>query len=153
MKTKRILIALSLAIFASFNLIASVPQNVKVEPDTIKHRINIRVAQNNQVMLRAACCEGQKWVNLVLKVYSNDGEMVYAQSMHKKGGIYKAFDMQKLPEGKYSFEKQRELKVLIIEDEPFAQQELKRLLALDPKQFFQVKPDIFCQYKINNEST
>lgn len=113
MKTKGTLIALALVIFTSFNLFAgALTTENQNDQDSSKQRINIRVNQNNQVVLRAACCENHKRIGLIVKVYNQLGELVYASSISQKGGIYKAFDMQKLPEGKYTFEVHKNFKKL-----------------------------------------
>jgi hypothetical protein len=105
MKTNKILIALSILLFTSFNLMATAMQGNGISnSDSSKQSINIRVNKDHLVVLRAAGCENQKRVNLVLKVYSEKGNMVYATSIHKKGDVYKAYNLAKLPEGKYNFE-------------------------------------------------
>jgi hypothetical protein len=109
MKTKGILIAMIIVVFTSFNIFA-IAENRSNVPDSIKHRINIRVNQDNEVVLRADCLKDQKRINLVLKVYSDNGQMVYAESFHKKGGLYKGFDMKELPVGKYNFVVYKNLK-------------------------------------------
>jgi hypothetical protein len=109
MKTKGILIAMIFVVFTSFNIFAIAEINTNL-PDSIKHRINIRVNQHNEVVLRADCLKDQKRTNLVLKVFSDKGQMVYAVGFHKKGGIYRGFDMKELPEGKYNFVVYKNLK-------------------------------------------
>jgi len=111
MKTKGILIALTVIFLTSINLFAGAENGKGLNnPDSSKLRINIRVNQDNLVVLRAACCENQKWAKLVLKVYDDNGEMVYASTIIQQGGIYKGFDMNKLPEGKYTFDVYKNLK-------------------------------------------
>jgi hypothetical protein len=117
MKTKRILIAITIAIFTSVNFFANaMTTNGDNNSDSTKNRMNIRVNSNNQVVLRAACSQDHKWVNLVVKVYSEKGSMVFAESIHKKGGVYKGFDMSTLPEGRYSFEVYKNLKKVYSKD-------------------------------------
>jgi hypothetical protein len=117
MKTKGILIVLAIAIFASSSLFAgTITKKGGNLTDTIKHRMDIRVNNDNQVVLRAACLENQKRVDFVLKVYSDNGEMVLAESFHKKGGIYKGFDMKTLPDGKYRFEIFQKLKKVYVKE-------------------------------------
>jgi hypothetical protein len=104
MKTKLLLTAL-LVISASLNLVDLAAQEKGKDQACLKnHRIDIRVNTENQVVLRAACVDNHKWVNMVLKVYNQNGEVVFAESFHKKGGLYKGFDMSKLPQGRYTFE-------------------------------------------------
>ncbi len=110
MKTRRILIALTVVLLTSFNQFAgAVQEKGTLVPVTGKHRIDIRVNQDKQVVIRAACLDNQKRVNLVLKVYNQNGEVVYASSFYKKGGLYKGFDLSQLPAGKYTFEVHKNL--------------------------------------------
>jgi len=103
MKTKGILIALTVAIFTSLNLFANATTTSGENySDTLKHRMNIRV-NKNQVVLRADCMKDQKRLNFVLSVYSENGNVVYLESFHRKNGVYQGFDMSKLPDGQYTF--------------------------------------------------
>jgi hypothetical protein len=117
MKTKGILIALAFAIFSSSSLFAcAITKKGGNLTDTIKQRMDIRVNNHYQVVLRAACPEGQKRLNFILKVYSDKGEMVLAESFHKKGDVYRGFDMKTLPDGKYRFEIYQKLKKVYVKD-------------------------------------
>ena len=117
MKTRGILIALSIAMFISFNAFANATEvNGKNNPDSVKNRVDIRVNKDNNVVLRAECLGNQKWTNMVLEVHSATGEMVFFESFHKKGGIYKGFDMSSLPDGKYTFEIHQNFKKIYSKD-------------------------------------
>ncbi len=106
MKTKGILIALTLVIYTSFNLFASAMPVItgSMDNDPTYKWINIRVNKDNLVVLRACSFEGEKRVNLELKVYSENRELVFDSRIFKKGEVYTKFDLSKLPEGKYTFE-------------------------------------------------
>ncbi len=111
MKAKGILIALTLVMYTSFNLYASaISEQNTIDNDPVYKWINIRVNLDNQVVLRAACFEGEKRVNLVLRIYSENNELVYETSIHKKGDVIKKYDLSNFPEGKYTFEIHKKLK-------------------------------------------
>ena len=108
MKTKLFLFVLA-AIFTTLTIQAA-SNPVANAKDTAKHRINIRVNQDNMVVLRADLFKGEKRLNYILKVYNEKGDMVYVSTLLKKGPIYKSYDMSKLPEGKYNFTITKKLK-------------------------------------------
>ncbi len=91
-----------LVIFTSFNL-SAISENRTNVSDTVKHRIDIRVNHDNLVVFRADCIKNQKWINYDLKVYSENGKIVYDQTFNQKGGVYRGFDMKELPQGNYDF--------------------------------------------------
>lgn len=108
MKTKLFLFVLA-AIFTTLTIQAASNPLINAK-DTAKHRINIRVNQDNMVVLRADLFKGEKRLNYILKVYNEKGDMVYVSTLLKKGPIYKSYDMSKLPEGKYNFTITKKLK-------------------------------------------
>jgi len=75
-----------------------------------KHRIDIRVSPDNQVVLRADVFEDVKRLNYILNVRSESGDIVYASSFLKKGPILKSYDLSSLPQGKYTFTVLKKLK-------------------------------------------
>jgi hypothetical protein len=101
MKTKAILFVIAL-LFTSITSQANTNTETN-NKDTAKHRIDIRVNQDYLVVLRADCFKGEKRLNYVLKVYAENGDMVFASSFYKKGPIYRMYDMSNLPKGKYTF--------------------------------------------------
>lgn len=108
MKTKLFLFVLA-AIFTTITIQAA-SNPVVNSIDTAKHRINIRVNHDNLVVLRADCFKGEKRLNYILKVYNEQGDMVYVSTFLKKGPIYKTYDMSRMPEGKYTFTIVKKLK-------------------------------------------
>ena len=104
MKTKVSLFVF--AIFTSISIQALEPNT----NDSIKHRIDIRINTDNLVVFRADCFEGQKKLNYILKVYSEDGDMVYASSFLRKGPIFKTYSLSNLPKGEYTFKVYKKLK-------------------------------------------
>lgn len=110
MKAKLFLLVLA-AIFTSLTVQAATIEMTNTT-DTVKHRINIRVNQDNLVVLRADCFQGQKRLNYNLKVQDENGEMVYVTTFLKKGPIYKVYNLSYLPKGKYTFTVSKGLKKL-----------------------------------------
>ncbi|HBH47956.1 MAG TPA: hypothetical protein DDX98_04920 [Bacteroidales bacterium] len=70
--------------------------------NTITHQVSIIVEPDNNVALRANNLEKDR-SRYILKIYSEQGEMVFAESVSGKGGIMKAYDLSAFPQGKYEF--------------------------------------------------
>ena len=108
MKTKLFLIAVVVAFtFANSQALTTSEKN---DNDSTPHRIDIRVNQDNMVVFRADKLEGQKRLSYILKVYSQEGEMIYASTFLKKKPIYKTFSLADLPDGTYQFKVYERLK-------------------------------------------
>ena len=91
-----------LAIFtisATFNVSAQSTEKT----NKAKHRIYIKVNQDNLVVLRADLLPDQKRLNYVLNISDDNGEIFYVSTFLRKKPVYKAFDLSKSPEGKYTF--------------------------------------------------
>lgn len=99
-----ILTALSLTFVFNANA-----QETKKSNDA-KHRIYIKVDQENKVILRADLLKGQKRLNYILNVSDESGENVYHAYYTRKKPVYVSFDLSKLPQGKYTFKVSHKIK-------------------------------------------
>jgi len=109
MKTLTTLVLIATFSFAmSFNSNAQKSLQLRESDEIAKtyeanHRIIVKVNSDNKVILRADLLEGQKKLNYVLRVFSDEGKSVYRWHFLNKKPIYKSYDLSKLPEGKYTF--------------------------------------------------
>lgn len=100
MKTRNlILAAVAVLSISTLSVTAQDCKNVKEE---LKHQVSIQVNVDNQVSVYADNMEKER-SSYVLRVYNEEGDMIYATSMRKKGAIKKAYDLQQFPEGNYKF--------------------------------------------------
>ena len=108
MKNLTTLVFIAFLVFAAtFNTSA---QEAKLTD--ANHRIDVRVNPENKVVLRADLLDGQKRLNYVLTLRSEDGSIIYGSKFLRKKPIYKAFDLSKLPEGKYTMIVSEKLKTI-----------------------------------------
>jgi hypothetical protein len=99
MKTPQLITAILVALVLSVTVKANGTEKPK---SVIEHQVNVTVQNENTVALRAATVDNKR-ANYVVRVYAEDGEMVYATSYITRNGIVKSYDLSEFPEGKYEF--------------------------------------------------
>ncbi|OQY05197.1 MAG: hypothetical protein B6I20_01675 [Bacteroidetes bacterium 4572_117] len=78
--------------------------------DTSKQIFDIRLNSDKLVILRATIPSSNKRQSFIVKVYSENGSMLYGGTYFRKGDALIPFDIAKFPKGKYTFNVYKGLK-------------------------------------------
>ena len=111
MKTKVTFITAVLFLVSFFSsasvLSGEIPSQKK---DTSLQIFDIRMNTDKLVVLRATTPKSSKRQSFIVKVYSEDGSLLYASTFIRKGDALIPFDISKFPKGKYTFNVHKGLK-------------------------------------------
>ena len=100
MKTQNLILGLVAAL--TISTVTVTAQDCEKTKENLKHQVSIQINVNNQVSVYADNLEKDR-SSYVLRIYNEEGGMIYATSMNKKGAIKRAYDLEQFPEGNYKF--------------------------------------------------
>jgi len=103
MKTKVTFITVAVFLVSFFSSASELPKGEILKKDTIQQIFDIRINRDNLVVLRASTVKKNKRQSFIVKVYSEKGTLLYANTFLKKGDALIPFDISSFPKGIYSF--------------------------------------------------
>ncbi|MEN8119655.1 MAG: hypothetical protein ABFS35_04890 [Bacteroidota bacterium] len=110
MKTKVTFITAVLFLVSFFGLANELPGEKVQKKDTTLQIFDIRINSDNLVVLRATNYGNNKRQSFIVKVYSEEGSLLYASSYLRKGDALIPFNISKFPMGMYTFNVYKGLK-------------------------------------------
>ena len=104
MKTKVTFITAALLLVSFFSTASVLQGNIPShKDDTTKQIFDIRINTDELVVLRATMPYSKKRRSFNLKVYSEEGSLLYTSTFIKKGDVLVPISISEFPKGKYTF--------------------------------------------------
>ena len=102
MKTKVTFITAALFLVSFFSFALEFPGEEIQKKDTMQQIFDIRINKDNLVVLRASSMSNKRQ-SFIVKVYSDEGALLYASTYIRKGDALIPFNISKFPKGMYKF--------------------------------------------------
>ncbi len=110
MKTKVTFITAALFLVSLFGFAKEFPGEEIQKKDTTQQIFDIRINKDNLVVLRATNSEKDKRQSFILRVFSEEGSVLYASTYIRKGDVLIPFNISKFSKGIYTFNVYKGLK-------------------------------------------
>ena len=110
MKTKVTFITAALFLVSFFGFAKEFPGGEIQKEDTTQQIFDIRINKDNLVVLRATNSEKDKRQSFILRVFSEEGSVLYANTYIRKGDVLIPFNISNFSKGMYTFNVYKRLK-------------------------------------------